>query len=109
MKEKCPNHPHPHLLQAQRPLPYYDPIKQDDPKLEVYQAPSHHPSFHWSTALSTIQTSVRRLLNFSPGDGPHKPLAFDQILVHLFLLFVFNLTNKILFKPNFSESLLLLI
>ena len=34
------------------------------------------------------------------GDGPHKPLAFDQILVHLFLLFVFNLTNKILFKPR---------
>ena len=34
------------------------------------------------------------------GDGPHKPLAFDQILVHLFLLFVFNLTNKILFKPK---------
>ena len=38
------------------------------------------------------------------GDGPHKPLAFDQILVHLFLLFVFNLTNKILFKPNGTRS-----
>ena len=38
--------------------------------------------------------------NRRAGDGPHKPLAFDQILVHLFLLFVFNLTNKILFKPK---------
>ena len=38
------------------------------------------------------------------GDGPHKPLAFDQILVHLFLLFVFNLTNKILFKPTEHTS-----
>ena len=36
------------------------------------------------------------------GDGPHKPLAFNQILVHLFLflLFELNLRNKILFKPN---------
>ena len=34
------------------------------------------------------------------GDGFHKPLVFNQILVHLFLLFVFNLINKILFKPS---------
>ena len=30
-------------------------------------------------------------------------MAFDQILVHLFLLFVLNLTNKILFKPNITQ------
>ena len=36
---------------------------------------------------------------------PHKPLAFDQILVHLFLLFVFNLVNKILFKPKGNNFL----
>ena len=39
------------------------------------------------------------------GDGPHKPLAFDQILVHLFLLFVFSLINKILFKPSEEKRL----
>ena len=39
-----------------------------------------------------------------PGDGPHKPLAFDQILVHLFLLFLFNFINKILFKPTLFLS-----
>ena len=35
------------------------------------------------------------------------PLAFEQILVHLFLLFVLNLINKILFKPKniFAENI----
>ena len=35
------------------------------------------------------------------GDCPHKPLAFDQMLVNLFLLFVLNFEKiKILFKPK---------
>ena len=53
--------------------------------------------------LSEINLYIKK--NPASGDGPHKPLAFDQILVHLFLLFVFNLTNKILFKPILHHDL----
>ena len=43
---------------------------------------------------------LRIRLTKKQGDGPHKPLAFDKILVHLLLSFVLNLINKILLKPK---------
>ena len=68
--------------------------------------PSVRPSVRsfvvWLVRL-LVRMFVRQfyIKSFVLGDGAHKPLAFDQILVHLFLLFVFNLINKILFKPKF--------
>ena len=58
--------------------------------------PSVRPSVRsfvvWLVRL-LVRIFVRQfyIKSFVLGDGAHEPLAFDQILVHLFLLFVKNI------------------
>ena len=43
-EKKCPNNPTCTYCKRSRPLPYSNPNKEDALALEVYPAPSHHPT-----------------------------------------------------------------
>ena len=81
-----------------RPLPYYNPNKQDAPALEVYPAPSHHPTTPW---FRRRRLGIVIALSSSASLCKNLEFVFEY-LCHYWIYFFETQTSCLLSKEEFT-------